>query len=416
METWKNVFWVLLSVQAIGVDPVFGEDFPMVRLLEDLMKNYSRYVRPVRSQHTVMTAYVNLTNVKSIAVSEKEQFFSIHMSYTMQWTDEQLTWDPESYGGVHKMHIPAADIWVPDIIIGEQNPQQKSLSSLYAETNSSGFLMMAFSLKTNCSCFFNIYYFPFDKHNCSVTFLAWVHSANELEVRMLESKEVFEGRWNRNIEFGGEWKMTGLQTFHVIREIRGIKYDEQTFYFLFHRIPMYYIAKMIAPSVLLILTDFLSFILPLTGNERTTMKVNILLGYTFNLIVVIEILPATAVSPLVGIYLTACSLILSTSIVATIFLIRMSHIPKSKKTPWKSHGIWLKVKKSIEFITKSRSIELTTLNVAAETRITKAANKKLDKRKAEDLDCGFFFLYSVTIVLVGLTLAILWARVEIVPV
>ena len=33
------------------------------------------------------------------------------------WRDYKLMWDPEEYGGVKSLHVPADHIWRPDIVL-----------------------------------------------------------------------------------------------------------------------------------------------------------------------------------------------------------------------------------------------------------------------------------------------------------
>ena len=33
------------------------------------------------------------------------------------WRDYKLMWDPEEYGGVTSLHVPAHHIWRPDIVL-----------------------------------------------------------------------------------------------------------------------------------------------------------------------------------------------------------------------------------------------------------------------------------------------------------
>ena len=34
-----------------------------------------------------------------------------------EWTDYKLKWDPDEYGGITKLHVPADDIWLPDLVL-----------------------------------------------------------------------------------------------------------------------------------------------------------------------------------------------------------------------------------------------------------------------------------------------------------
>ncbi|GBO39667.1 hypothetical protein AVEN_30877-1, partial [Araneus ventricosus] len=34
-----------------------------------------------------------------------------------EWNDYKMRWDPDDYGGVTKLHVPAELIWLPDIVL-----------------------------------------------------------------------------------------------------------------------------------------------------------------------------------------------------------------------------------------------------------------------------------------------------------
>ena len=34
-----------------------------------------------------------------------------------EWMDHKLKWDPEEYGGVSQLYVPAEEIWLPDIVL-----------------------------------------------------------------------------------------------------------------------------------------------------------------------------------------------------------------------------------------------------------------------------------------------------------
>lgn len=34
-----------------------------------------------------------------------------------QWYDYKLTWDPEKWNNIKKLHIPSDQIWIPDILL-----------------------------------------------------------------------------------------------------------------------------------------------------------------------------------------------------------------------------------------------------------------------------------------------------------
>lgn len=47
----------------------------------------------------------------------KSQIMTTNMWVEQEWNDYKLRWDPEEYGGVSKLHVPAEQIWLPDIVL-----------------------------------------------------------------------------------------------------------------------------------------------------------------------------------------------------------------------------------------------------------------------------------------------------------
>lgn len=34
-----------------------------------------------------------------------------------RWFDHKLQWDPQEYGGMTEIHVPADQIWLPDLVL-----------------------------------------------------------------------------------------------------------------------------------------------------------------------------------------------------------------------------------------------------------------------------------------------------------
>lgn len=46
-----------------------------------------------------------------------ERFSLAELLPPQQWTDVNLKWNPEDYGGVKQIRIPSDDIWRPDLVL-----------------------------------------------------------------------------------------------------------------------------------------------------------------------------------------------------------------------------------------------------------------------------------------------------------
>ena len=44
----------------------------------------------------------------------------VYISVFQEWTDEFLTWDPDSYGGLTSIVVEPKRLWVPKLAIGNR--------------------------------------------------------------------------------------------------------------------------------------------------------------------------------------------------------------------------------------------------------------------------------------------------------
>lgn len=48
---------------------------------------------------------------------EKNQIMTTNVWLSQQWYDHYLQWDPDEYGSVDSIYLPATAIWTPDIVL-----------------------------------------------------------------------------------------------------------------------------------------------------------------------------------------------------------------------------------------------------------------------------------------------------------
>ena len=47
----------------------------------------------------------------------KNQIMTTNLWVEQYWRDYKLSWEPDEYGGVKSLHVPADHIWRPDIVL-----------------------------------------------------------------------------------------------------------------------------------------------------------------------------------------------------------------------------------------------------------------------------------------------------------
>lgn len=75
------------------------------------MVGYNRLIRPVENSTEVTRVRMKLKLAQILDVHEKNQIMTTMVWIKQVWNDSKLRWEPNQYGGVRTLYIPADDIW-----------------------------------------------------------------------------------------------------------------------------------------------------------------------------------------------------------------------------------------------------------------------------------------------------------------
>ncbi|XP_071041885.1 acetylcholine receptor subunit alpha-like 1 [Parasteatoda tepidariorum] len=100
------------------------------RLYDDLINGYNSLIRPVGNNSDRLTVKMGLKLSQLIDVNIKNQIMTTNVWVEQEWNDYKLRWEPEEYGGVSKLHVPAEQIWLPDIVLYNKSPAKCELRSV----------------------------------------------------------------------------------------------------------------------------------------------------------------------------------------------------------------------------------------------------------------------------------------------
>ncbi|XP_041951567.1 5-hydroxytryptamine receptor 3A [Alosa pseudoharengus] len=314
------------AVKRIGNNPGRFANATLVRLSEFLSTGYKKGVRPVRDWRQSTMVAIDLMVYSILNVDEKNQVLTTYVWYRQQWIDEFLVWSPEDFDEVKKVSIPTANVWVPDIVINEFVDVGKSPDIPYVYVSHDGLVRNYKPIQVVTACTLNIYNFPFDVQNCSLTFQSWLHTINDINITLMrtpedvkEDKSVFMNQ--------GEWEL-----LHVLSKYNSFSLDnddyyaEMKFHVVIRRRPLFYTVNLLLPSIFLMVMDIVGFFLPPDSGERVSFKITLLLGYSVFLIIVSDTLPATAIgTPLIGVYFVVCMALLVISLTETVLIVRLVH-------------------------------------------------------------------------------------------
>ncbi|XP_076017302.1 uncharacterized protein LOC143009173 [Genypterus blacodes] len=298
----------------------------LVRLSEFLSTGYKKGVRPVKDWRKSTTVAIDLMVYSILNVDEKNQVLTTYVWYRQLWTDEFLVWNPDDFDEVQQVSIPTANVWVPDILINEFVDVGKSPDIPYVYVTHSGLVRNYKPIQVVTACTLNIYNFPFDVQNCSLTFQSWLHTINDINITLMRNPE--ELKEDKSVFMNqGEWEL-----LHVLSDYKSFSLDdddhyaEMKFHVVIRRRPLFYTVNLLLPSIFLMVMDIVGFYLPPDSGERVSFKVTLLLGYSVFLIIVSDTLPATAIgTPLIGVYFVVCMALLVISLTETVLIVRLVH-------------------------------------------------------------------------------------------
>ncbi|GAB1606056.1 hypothetical protein Ahia01_000888000, partial [Argonauta hians] len=93
------------------------------RLYDDLLRKrgYNKLIRPVGNNTDKLTVKLGIRLSQMIDVDEKNQIMTTNVWLRQEWQDLKLRWDPKEYGGVNRLYVPSVELWLPDIVLYNNN-------------------------------------------------------------------------------------------------------------------------------------------------------------------------------------------------------------------------------------------------------------------------------------------------------
>ncbi|KAK3092828.1 hypothetical protein FSP39_007679 [Pinctada imbricata] len=254
----------------------------------------------------------------------------------ISWTDPGLEWDPAEHGDTDNIYVPQDDIWKPDIFLQNGFTKFKELggSFYYIPVEFEGRpTWMPFEVfESRCSL--DTSYYPFDEQICSIAFVVWSHSVEEVEI----TKSTYGIRCTPEFNANNVWDILSISSA-ISRETRESKL---TFTFHLKRKSLYYVVNIILPVVFLGLLNGLVFIIPADSGEKTGYSVTVFLSLVVFLTIISTILPVNSEKvSLFGIFLFLQVIIGVMVLIVTTMQLRLN----ARSTFHPVEGIFLQVAK-----------------------------------------------------------------------
>uniref|UniRef100_A0A8C4N9Y9 Cholinergic receptor, nicotinic, alpha 5 n=1 Tax=Eptatretus burgeri TaxID=7764 RepID=A0A8C4N9Y9_EPTBU len=268
-------------------------------LMKTLLMEYRKWVRPVHWLDEAVKVKFGLAISQLVEVDGKNQLMTTSVWLKQEWTDVNLKWNPDNYGGITSIRIPASSLWLPDIVLYENADGRFEASTVTKAVN------------------------------CSMKFGSWTYDGSLVDIIIMDSnvdrKEFFDT---------GEWEIMNATGQRGIRVDDGLWYPYIMYSFVIRRLPLFYILFLIIPCLGLSFLTVLVFYLPSDEGEKFSLCTSVLVSLTVFLLVIEEIIPSSSkVIPLIGEYLLFIMIFVTLSIVITVFVINVHHRSSSTHHP-----------------------------------------------------------------------------------
>ncbi|XP_043926700.1 5-hydroxytryptamine receptor 3E-like [Protopterus annectens] len=294
---------------------------------ESLQEVFSRKpFRPSVNYSNPTSANISFTLYAVLGVNEKTQILTTFLWLRLFWYNEFLTWNPEECGGVQKISLPVDEVWMPDIVVYEFIDEDKSQKTPYIYVNHTGRIRYDRMMRVVSSCNLEIFNFPFDVQNCSLTFGSYMQTVKDVRVGLALPIEQISENSKKYLETSGEWELVRIEGQPDILKFDIDEWDIITFWVVIKRRPLLYVVNLLIPSAFLMVIDIMSFHLPPHSVDRASFKMTLLLGYTVFLLIMNDLLPSTTNgTPLIGIYFSVCLALMVLSLLETVVITSILH-------------------------------------------------------------------------------------------
>ncbi|XP_012668864.1 5-hydroxytryptamine receptor 3C [Otolemur garnettii] len=288
--------------------------------------------RPVTNYTIPTQVNISFTLSAILDVDAQLQLLTSFLWLNMVWDNSFISWDPKECGHVNKFTVTAENLWLPDIFIVESMNVDQTPEGLSAFVTNDGHVVYSKPMRVTSICSLDIFYFPFDEQNCTLTFSSFIYTVDSMLLGM--DKEVWEITDTSQdiVRTQGEWELLGISKATPRMFVGSSLYDQIMFYVAIRRRPSLYVINLLVPSGFLVAIDALSFYLPAESGNRAPFKITLLLGYNVFLLLMKDLLPASG-TPLISVYFALCLSLMVLSLLETVFITYLLHLATTQPPP-----------------------------------------------------------------------------------
>jgi hypothetical protein len=311
----------------ISIASVQSNSYEIYRTLQaDLLRNYSRDVRPVMLQTNAMHVRITIIPKAINKFNEIEGVLDMVFGLRLAWRDELIQWNPSTYGQTTMIRFPMSKVWTPTLyMINSATYLQLNLGDEGTQSVSyfpNGRAMLSTGIITSTSCSPNVTYYPFDSHHCSLQFTSLISSSEvnlHLDKHISTSAFELNAIWELESAYGDRVNTSEISVVDVNIRVR--------------RRSTFLLINIFAPILFLAFANLFVFVIPIESGERVSFSVTILLSFAVFLTLVMDKMPQTSLSvSLFSVYLILTMTYSSLIMLTLVLILRIYFTEDNKPT------------------------------------------------------------------------------------
>uniref|UniRef100_A0A673IMA7 Acetylcholine receptor subunit beta n=1 Tax=Sinocyclocheilus rhinocerous TaxID=307959 RepID=A0A673IMA7_9TELE len=282
------------------------------RLMKKLFSSYYVKVRPARSPEERVVVRIGMTLSSFVSLNMKDEEMNTIVIMNLEWNDYRLSWNPKDYGGIDVLRIPSGKVWLPDIVLINNNDGVFGVAlQAHVQAYSNGRVTWTPPALYKSSCGVKVTYFPFDWQNCTMVFRSYTYDSSEVDLQ-----HGLDKRGNEIREIVYDTGFSGNGTLTLPLDIHEGIMDH----------PMYYMFNIILPCILITIIAIFNFYLPPDAGEKMGLSINVLLTLTVFLLLLANKVPETSLGvPIIVNYLMFTMILVTFSVILSVVVLNLHH-------------------------------------------------------------------------------------------
>lgn len=155
-------------------------------LQEILLSWYNSNLRPGinRSIPLEVSFKFHLFYIKEFRESISK--FTVNGAFVIEWKDERLKWNPDSYNNLTTISFPQKEIWIPNLININPYREMFGLCSylMSVQVDSKEFCLWVSYRSFDVICDADVAKYPFDTQYCTLNFFMWSYKRNSVNINI----------------------------------------------------------------------------------------------------------------------------------------------------------------------------------------------------------------------------------------